>query len=202
MVPILFIVYTSEIPSLAGQFIVMCKMFADDTKIYKNICSREDHTALQSAISAIAGWSAEWEVPLLGQKSSLLHLGKQTNRNNRYFKESQLCFSATLRGLGSILDTKLSFKEKAARVVHGFFKSLRTNSVKHLLLVSQSHVRPILVYGTSVFSPLCKRNIARLESVQNSSTGNFAENSMNMTRHPSSYIAAKQTIQAENTYIS
>lgn len=34
----------------------------------------------------------------------------------------------------------------------------------------KTYVRPVLEYGTTVFSPKCKREISRLESVQNSFT--------------------------------
>ncbi|EYC23317.1 hypothetical protein Y032_0015g2585 [Ancylostoma ceylanicum] len=63
--PILFIIYTREIPGLIYRYNVSCKMFADDIKIYKNVLDSADHVTLQSAIDAIYDWIyAKYETQL------------------------------------------------------------------------------------------------------------------------------------------
>ncbi|EYC02201.1 hypothetical protein Y032_0101g3363 [Ancylostoma ceylanicum] len=175
--PILFIIYTSQIPALVSQYGVSCKMFADDIKIYKNISRNDDHAAFQAAIRAIWDWSIEWKLPLLCAKTKLFHLGRSEGKHVCYLGEGRLCSTDTIQDLGFTLNTNLSFDEhchiiarKADHTVHNILRSLSTKSATHLLLAYKSYVRPILEYGATVFSPKSKRSVLRLEAVQNSFT--------------------------------
>lgn len=176
--PILFIIYTSDLPVLVERRGVKCKMFADDIKVYKNITSEEDHLALQCAVSDVADWSDRWKLPISAQKTRVFHLGNSNSVKHIYsLGGCNLLSENSLRDLGFILDKKLSFSEhcetiakKAERVTYNIFRALSTNSKTHLLLAYKSYVRPILEYGTTVFNPHLKRCIQRLESVQNSYT--------------------------------
>ncbi|EYB89180.1 hypothetical protein Y032_0235g3198 [Ancylostoma ceylanicum] len=175
--PILFIIYTSQIPGLVSRYGVSCKMFADDIKIYKNISSNDDRVALQSAISAILEWSVEWKLPLSSPKTKLFHLGRSREENAYFLGDVQLSSTNTICDLGFTLNTNLTFDDhcriiarRADHVVHNIFRSLSTKSPAHLLVAYKSYVRPILEYGATVFSPKSKRSISRLEAVQNSFT--------------------------------
>lgn len=85
-------------------------MFADDIKIYRTITKEEDHVELQSAISAVADCSAGWNLPLSVQKLKLLHLDQHSNRMTYFLDYLELGSAITLRDLGFISKTKLSFE--------------------------------------------------------------------------------------------
>lgn len=176
--PVLFIIYTSDLPDQIDKFNVKCSMFADDVKLYKNISKPEDCLALQGAIKEIADWSDKWKLPLSASKTKLLHLGKsKTARYNYMLGGTRIVSVDTLRDLGFIMDKKLTFTDhcegiakRAERIVYNIFKSLSIKSAPHFLIAYKSYVRPVLEYGTTVFSPHLKSSIQRLEAVQNGFT--------------------------------
>ena len=54
-------------------------MFADDTKIYRQITSREDALLLQSDINKLHEWSKIWQLHFNHKKCHVLTMGKFEN---------------------------------------------------------------------------------------------------------------------------
>ncbi|EYC43641.1 hypothetical protein Y032_0486g2333 [Ancylostoma ceylanicum] len=69
--PLLFILYTYELPESVSRFGVVCKMYADDIKIYKSLEKAEDSCAIQAAIDYIDKWADTWELPIAPEKTKL-----------------------------------------------------------------------------------------------------------------------------------
>ena len=57
--PTLFLLYANDIPNVVTSSI---KMFADDTKIYREINNAEDSSALQSDLDCLENWTRSWQV--------------------------------------------------------------------------------------------------------------------------------------------
>ena len=57
--PTLFLLYVNDIPNVVTSSI---KMFADDTKIYREINNAEDTLALQSDLDCLENWTRSWQV--------------------------------------------------------------------------------------------------------------------------------------------
>ena len=55
--PLLFILYINDLPD---NVVSMCKIFADDTKIYSNTLNQY---ALQQDIYSLFNWSRKWQFP-------------------------------------------------------------------------------------------------------------------------------------------
>ena len=55
--PILFIIYINDLPGVVGS---VCKLFADDCKLYRNIESEADMMELQEDIERLCKWSRDW----------------------------------------------------------------------------------------------------------------------------------------------
>ncbi|EYC43639.1 hypothetical protein Y032_0486g2333 [Ancylostoma ceylanicum] len=85
--PLLFILYTYELPESVSRFGVVCKMYADDIKIYKSLEKAEDSCAIQAAIDYIDKWADTWELPIAPEKTKLFvllnHAVTQKNRHIR-----------------------------------------------------------------------------------------------------------------------
>ena len=58
------------------------KIFADDTKIYRNVSNDEDRLRLQSDLDAVTAWSASWLMPFNAEKCTTLHIGSRNPVNN------------------------------------------------------------------------------------------------------------------------
>lgn len=175
--PILFNIYTREIPSLINRFGVSCKVFADDLKIYSCVVDSTDVDRIQSAILAVAEWARAWDLPLAKDKTKVLHLGR-SNINAPYFIEDRRLLQVSeVKDLGFLITDNLEFDKhcreiaaKAARRVCNLFRCLVTSNENILLRAYKMYIRPILEYGTPVFGPTKVKNIEVLDKVQNSFT--------------------------------
>ena len=56
----LFIIYINDMPDTIRS---MCKLFADDSKLYLTIKSRNDQEIIQSDFFKLCDWSKEWLMP-------------------------------------------------------------------------------------------------------------------------------------------
>ena len=66
--PLLILIYINVLPGVVGS---VCKLFADDCKLYRNIESEADMKELQEDIERLCKWSRDW---LLGF-SKVISLG-------------------------------------------------------------------------------------------------------------------------------
>ena len=55
--PILFIIYVNDLPDCIQSYL---GIFADDTKLYRPICSSEDSSILQEDIDSALQWCDTW----------------------------------------------------------------------------------------------------------------------------------------------
>lgn len=79
-VPLLFILYINELPSCLFPGI-LCAIYADDTKIYREISGKEDQTKLHKDINNLKTWGDKWGLKFNAKKCEALsihgHLDKQ-----------------------------------------------------------------------------------------------------------------------------
>ena len=175
--PLLFLIYTAELPSLVQNHGIICKMYADDLKLYRGFKSKVSRVVMQDAIDTVADWSKVWQLPIATHKCVVLHLGKGNNRDNTVFYTLDgvaIQARENVRDLGFIIDRNLTFSahcsmiaRKARTVAHLVLRALRSNKAETLLKSYRIYVRSILESSTTVFSPYQEKDIAVLEKVQN-----------------------------------
>ena len=74
--PLLFVLYINDIlDNVESEGL----LFADDTKIYRAITSKEDAQSLQSDLNTLEEWSDEWLLRFHPDKCHVLTLGKFEN---------------------------------------------------------------------------------------------------------------------------
>jgi hypothetical protein len=78
--PTLFLLYVNEIPDLLTSS--RCKMFADDTKIYRKVATDADTQSLQEDLGRLVNWSSDWLLDFNTEKCKVLHLGSSNVRAN------------------------------------------------------------------------------------------------------------------------
>ena len=54
-------------------------MFADDTKIWRRISTREDSLGLQEDLNKLISWSQTWLLRFHPEKCKVMHIGHQIN---------------------------------------------------------------------------------------------------------------------------
>ena len=171
--PLLFVVYINDLLdniSSAGL------MFADDTKIFRLISSREDALELQSDIAKLEDWSNTWQLRFNPDKCHVLSLGKfenikYTHRYVVYNNEIEHVFDE--KDLGVTIDSELKFDDhiaKKVRVANAIVGQIR-QSFSYLdcdtfRRIYTAFVRSHLEYGQTIWSPYLLRNINAVENVQ------------------------------------
>ncbi len=171
--PVLFVIYINDLlDNLSSGGL----MFADDTKIYRQITSRNDALILQSDINKLEEWSKIWQLHSNHSKCHVLTMGKFENiqyahRYTVYNKEMEHVFDE--KDLGVTIDANLNFEEHIAKKVRTAnsivgqmrrsFSYLDCDTFKRIYV---AFIRPHLEYGEAAWSPHLIRNIDALENVQ------------------------------------
>ena len=155
-------------------------LFADDTKIFRQITTKEDARQLQSDINSLEQWSQKWLLILRPKICHVLTLGKfyniiHTEKYTLHRQELEHVFEQ--KELGVILNAELKFDEhisvkvkKANAIVvliHRTFPYLDGSLFKKLFT---TFVLPHLDYGQVIWTPHLKKHITILENVKRRAT--------------------------------
>ena len=172
--PILFIIYTADLPELVERNQCRAMMFADDLKIYRAIDCADAEKWLQKSIDSVHKWGEIWQMSLAPQKCFAFSIGTANVTRNYYVNGHPLNFENTVRDLGFLLDRKLTFSphinlicKKALLTTRILFRGLHSTNAETLVNVYVTYIRPLLEYGTSVWNPSKKEDIDKINKVQN-----------------------------------
>jgi ribonucleases P/MRP protein subunit RPP40 len=94
------------------------KLFADDTKIWKEIRSEDDQLVLQTDLNSLTEWSDEWLLRLHPDKCKVMHINHQFE-TTYYLQDSHikthLIATTQERDLGVIVTDKMKFSEQCTK---------------------------------------------------------------------------------------
>ena len=151
-------------------------LFADDTKIFRQITTKKDALQLQSDINSLEQWSQKWLLTFHRKKYHVLMLGKfynitHTEKYTLHRQELEHVFEQ--KDLGVSLDAELKFDEQIsvkvkkantiAELIHRTFSYLDGSLFKKLFT---TFVRPHLKYGQVIWTLHLKKYITILENAQ------------------------------------
>ena len=182
--PILFVLYTKELQEIANIYNLNIHLFADDTQIY--VSFDEDNFddvlgRLQRCFKHIQWWMGENFLKLNPSKTEVLVL---TNKADKSPTPEDLCLdpdeenfkvAETARNLGIWFDSQLSMSEHISRTVRACWAQLsnlwrignRLNRQTKIQLV-HTLIHSRLDYGNALLKQATKKDINRLQKVQNS----------------------------------
>lgn len=177
--PMLFVLFINDLPEVLPNRSDLY-LYADDTKIYRNIKTDHDRDLLQEDIYSMHQWSEKWLLKFHPDKCKTMTIGK-TNLEERQYKLKDsydyMDKSAAEKDVGVIVDDKLSFVKHIAEKVNKAnsicgairrsFEYLDCNTFKQLFTAL---VRPHVEYANTVWSPYKKKDINMLENVQRRAT--------------------------------
>ena len=171
--PLLFVLYINDmLDNITSDGL----LFADDTKVYRQICSKEDALKLQLDIDLMKAWTDKWLLHFNDDKCHVLTLGKIENilYTHRYkINDKELEHVFEEKDLGVHVDADLSFEEHIAT------KIMKANQIMGLIRRTFTYLgkesfkklytalfRPHLEYAQSVWSPHLKKYQDLVENVQ------------------------------------
>ena len=164
-------------------------LYADDAKLAAVIENCNDYIALQGTLNKLQDWCTTWGMNFNAKKSQVMSFGvKVKNIYNYVINDSRLEGVKVFNDLGIMVNDKLTWREhidsitKKASQRFGFVKRcIDYNATQECkLLCYKSLIRPILEYGTIVWSCINNRLLSSVERVQRRVT-KFIMNDYNCT---------------------
>lgn len=173
--PILFNLFINGISSVLKNCHFL--FFADDLKIYSRISSINDCLILQEELNILYNWCQAWGMSLnINKCHSMCFYRSREHIHYIYSVNNNLLKSvSSIKDLGIILTHNLNFQEHIENIVKkslrvlGFVKrhSSDFKDLQSFKLLYCALVRPVLEYGSPIWSPYTKSSIDSIEGVQN-----------------------------------
>lgn len=180
--PILFLLYVNDMPDCVSS---TAKLFADDTKLYREIVNHNDCQRLQEDLNTLSAWSKTWLLRFNETKCVVLRIRKCFDFVYS-LNGTPLLEEDCQRDLGVIISNDLLPSHHISHVVKksnqrlGLIRRCFTNlTSEKVSILYKSLVRPILEYGSTTWSPHLIKDIEALEKVQRRCI-RIASNSFNL----------------------
>ena len=173
--PILFLIFINDLPDCLSS---LCKIFADDTKVY-NLSNK--HDTLQDDLYALQDWSEKWHLFFNSVKCKCIYYGPKNPTRSYQFKSENgpivLTKATEEKDLGVIFDPTLKFDihinsiiSKANSMLGIIKRNFLFIDKAIFLKLYKALVRPHLEYGQIIWYPHLKRQSVSLEKVQRRAT--------------------------------
>jgi hypothetical protein len=175
--PLLFNLFINDITDNLQN--VSAKLFADDIKLYSEICHPASVTNFQTHLDLITTWAATWQIGISHSKCVILELGHKsgTSKVNYTIQNRAIVGSGLVKDLGVLVDPDLTFAphirdfvSRAKRRSSLIFRCFLTRDVSNLKRAFITYIRPLLEYASPVWSPSLHYLIQEIEGVQRSFT--------------------------------
>ena len=110
MRPILFVLYINDLPSsISSESVIF--LYADGTKIYKEVHNVEDREQLQSDIYLMNDWSEKWLLKFRPEKCRTMRIGRSKVESYDYKLRADLnpiLKTTEEKDIGVIIDDKFT----------------------------------------------------------------------------------------------
>ena len=175
--PLLFIIYINDLESELKHSIL--RIFADDSKIVKEIKIQSDHEELQEDINIAIKWATENNMELNKTKFQLMQYGKHENLKESYNTGNvdPLIKEKSIKDLGTYVSEDLSPDKQITEAVKGgrkymgwILRTFTSRSQEVLLPLYRSYVVPKLEYASILWSPHQIGHIQKIEAIQRTLT--------------------------------
>ena len=174
--PLLFIIYINDLPDNLSSTVYL---FADDTKIFNVIKSKEDQISLQKDLHKIESWTEKWLLKLHPEKCKSMHIGRHNPDPDMKYNlvGVELEHSNEEKDIGVIVDCNLNFEKhivekikkanSMSAIIRRIFQYLDETTFTSLY---KALVRTHLDYASTVWAPYKVKLVEMIEGVQRRAT--------------------------------
>ena len=116
--PLLFVMYINDLPALVDKGSDMY-LFADDTKLYREILIEEDCQTMQDDLDKMSAWSEAWDLYFHPDKWKVIRLGGTDVAEGTYkLGDHTLQHVQCEKDIGVTIDSKLNFGEHISEKIN------------------------------------------------------------------------------------
>ena len=157
-------------------------MYADDTKIYREIKAIEDQTILQSDLDTLTRWSDVWLLKFYPGKCFHLSIGKNEEHESNYHMiidnvKHDMTHIEEIKDIGVVVDKSLKFEkhinakiETANKILGIIRRTYMFFNMGIFIPLYKALVRSHFDYAMSNWNPHLIKHIEAIESVQHRAT--------------------------------
>ncbi len=170
--PILFLAFINDMPECISS---QCRLFADDTIVYREIATIDDTLLLQQDLDALQRWEKMWGMSFNPTKCNIINITRKKKPiiETYTLKKEPLENVNVASYLGVQITGDLTWHNQVAKVVSkgnralGFVRrNVKTPSKMTKTLAYQTLVRPTVEYASCIWSPHQKHLSHSIEMVQ------------------------------------
>jgi len=176
--PVLFVCYINDLPEAISSII---HMYADDTKLFRQVDDEIDRKKLQEDLDRLALWANEWQLKFNVEKCKVMHIGLKNEKVKLTMsdgtKRSELQETELEKDLGIWFNNKLTSQDqvtlavnKANQILGLIRRSFTYMDAQLMKQLFTTMVRPHLEYGNVVWHPYLRKEIDMIEAVQRRAT--------------------------------
>ena len=169
--PLLFVIFINDLPDQVKSDMFL---FADDTKIFRRISTKQDEVILQEDINEMVKWADQWQLEFHPDKCVKMSINNKELENRTYNMDDVILRNVKQeKDIGVIVDDQLKFED------HMYEKIKKANNMMGLIRRSFIHldeemflklykalVRPHLEYANVIWHPTKIKDITAIENVQ------------------------------------
>ena len=115
--PLLFVLFINDLPNCLrnGSEIFL---YADDTKVFRNIKDTDDCRKLQEDLDELKRWTEEWQLKFHPEKCKSMRIGRSVTQDHVYTMYEDMEQVDKEKDIGVVIDNKLDFTEHLAEKVN------------------------------------------------------------------------------------
>ena len=170
--PLLFLLYINDITECVSSTV---KLYADDTKIYRELADPIiDSQLLQADLANLSEWACKWQLRFNADKCESMRITHSRDKSlTNYTLGKPLKDVNSFKDLGVTITKDLSWGihismtvNKANKTLGAIKRPVGIANTKIFSMLYKSLVRPILEYEVPVWCPYLVKDIHALECVQ------------------------------------
>ena len=184
--PLLFLIFIDDMTNVVKHSSV--KLFADDSKLCKEVKCLADQLLLQEDLTSVLKWADTNNMQLNEDKFQVIQHGKlaqlkSSDSHQPYTTTTGVPLppSSSVTDLGVIIDEDLDWAShiqdkvtKASQFSGWILRTFKSRDKELLMTLFNSLVRSRLEYCSPLWSPYLQKDIIKMESVQRSFTARIA----------------------------
>ena len=177
--PLLFLIYINDLPIHVNSIIYM---YADDTKIYREIRDKHDQEILQKDLDSLKAWSNQWLLKFHPKKCYSITIGKKEDDDYTYcITDNGTKYDMTqiddMKDIGVIIDSDLKFEKHinskigtANKILGIIRRAFMYLSAEVFIPLYNAMVRSHFDYAMIIWNPHAVKYIESIEGVQRRAT--------------------------------